>query len=178
MNANGRYCIRLRSGETMAVRPECCDPVLERAPSEIAVPKFDSLTKPKLNAPTIDLGALTAEAREVYSAIYAGEAIILRTEQKQTRGWLGSELADVTMFVITVDVGSWANLFSAAIVIPSKGPINSTTQWLATTDAAGIDPAPDGVASACHPAEPVSCGRYDGAVTKFGGWKGKRFAVV
>ena len=138
MNANGRYCIRLRSGETMAVRPECCDPVLERAPSEIAVPKFDSLTKPKLNAPTIDLGALTAEAREVYSAIYAGEAIILRTEQKQTRGWLGSELADVTMFVITVDVGSWANLFSAAIVIPSKGPINSTTQWLATTDAAGI----------------------------------------
>ena len=40
------------------------------------------------------------------------------------------------------------------------------------------DPAPDGVASACHPAEPVSCGRYDGAVTKFGGWKGKRFAVV
>ena len=37
---------------------------------------------------------------------------------------------------------------------------------------------PDGVASACHPAEPVSCGRYDGAVTKFGGWKGKRFAVV
>ena len=134
MNANGRYCIRLRSGETMAVRPECCDPVLERAPSEIAVPKFDSLTKPKLNAPTIDLGALTAEAREVYSAIYAGEAIILRTEQKQTRGWLGSELADVTMFVITVDVGSWANLFSAAIVMPSKGPINSTTQWLATTD--------------------------------------------
>ena len=56
MNANGRYCIRLRSGETMAVRPECCDPVLERAPSEIAVLKFDSLTKPKLNAPTIDLG--------------------------------------------------------------------------------------------------------------------------
>ena len=43
---------------------------------------------------------------------------------------------------------------------------------------ADYDPAPDGVASACHPAEPVSCGRYDGAVTKFGGWKGKRFAVV
>ena len=169
MNANGRYCIRLRSGETMAVRPECCDPVLERAPSEIAVPKFDSLTKPKLNAPTIDLGALTAEAREVYSAIYAGEAIILRTEQKQTRGWLGSELADVTMFVITVDVGSWANLFSAAIVIPSKA---------ASARRCAQPVAPDGVASACHPAEPVSCGRYDGAVTKFGGWKGKRFAVV
>ena len=63
MNANGRYCIRLRSGETMAVRPECCDPVLERAPSEIAVPKFDSLTKPKLNAPTIDLGAHSRRRR-------------------------------------------------------------------------------------------------------------------
>ena len=129
MNATGRYCIRLRSGETMAVRPECCDPILERAPSEIAVPKFDSLTKPKLNAPTIDLGALTAEAREVYTCL-AGQL-------------MGCDCARA----------------------------DGATP-------ADYDPAPDGVASACHPAEPVSCGRYDGAVTKFGGWKGKRFAVV
>ena len=164
---------------------------------------FQSALRP-LGAWLKNVSGVVLNARRLWPVCYGGNFAAARRNVQSQPQPVWAALRDSLARADNLEEGhyaerSWAGLLSPA-ALPDEQESDLLTAAVGACRVAGTclagqlmgcdcaradgatpadyDPAPDGVASACHPAEPVSCGRYDGAVTKFGGWKGKRFAVV
>lgn len=116
----GRYKVRLQSGGDITVKPECCDPVLERAPSTVAVPKFESIPTPALSRSAASIRHLDETARDAFAKIFGDKGIDLRVslagkgERDETHYTFLVDLDGNVAFEATITASEFATLYGFA----------------------------------------------------------------